>query len=106
MNGKKPMLAFEEALGKLLAAARRVKGVDRLPLREAVGRVLAEPVVSAIDVPPLDNSAMDGYAVRRADGPAAGARPKIAQRIPAGNVGHTLAPGTAARIFTGAPVPP
>ncbi|MDK9725462.1 MAG: molybdopterin molybdotransferase MoeA [Sterolibacteriaceae bacterium MAG5] len=106
MSAKKPLLPFEEALDKLLAAARRVKGVDRLPLWEAVGRVLAEPVVSAIDVPPLDNSAMDGYAVRLADVTAPGARLAIAQRIPAGNVGHTLAPGTAARIFTGAPVPP
>lgn len=106
MSAKKPLLPFEEALDKLLAAARRVKGVDRLPLREAVGRVLAEPVVSAIDVPPLDNSAMDGYAVRLADVTAPGARLAIAQRIPAGSVGHTLAPGTAARIFTGAPVPP
>jgi len=100
------MLSVDDALARVLAAARRVKGVDRVPLREATGRVLAEAVVSAIDVPPLDNSAMDGYAVRCADVPAAGARLTVAQRIPAGSVGHTLAPGTAARIFTGAPVPP
>lgn len=100
------MLSVDDAIARLLAAARRVKGVDRVPLSAATGRVLAEAVVSAIDVPPLDNSAMDGYAVRCADVPAAGTRLTIAQRIPAGSVGHTLAPGTAARIFTGAPVPP
>lgn len=100
------MLTVDDALARLLAAARRVKGVDRVPLREATGRVLAEAVVSTIDVPPLDNSSMDGYAVRCADVAAVGARLPVAQRIPAGSVGHTLAPGTAARIFTGAPVPP
>lgn len=99
------MLSVDEARDKLLTAARRVKGVDTVPLREAQGRILAEAVVSAIDVPPHDNSAMDGYAVRCADVTAPGARLAVAQRIPAGSVGHTLAPGTAARIFTGAPVP-
>jgi molybdopterin molybdotransferase len=54
-----------------------------------------------MNVPPLDNSAMDGYAVRVADGP----KLKVAQRIMAGSVGEALAPGTAARIFTGAPIP-
>jgi molybdopterin molybdotransferase len=101
-----PTISFDEALAKVLAAARRVKGEDRVPLREAVGRVLAEAVVSAIDVPPLDNSSMDGYAVRCADVAAPGATLVVAQRIPAGSVGHELAPGTAARIFTGAPIPP
>jgi len=103
---KKPLLDFDEALGRLLAAARCVKGTDHLPLTAAVGRVLAEPVVSAVTVPPLDNSAMDGYAVCLADVGAPGARLVVAQRIPAGSVGQALAAGTAARIFTGAPVPP
>jgi molybdopterin molybdotransferase len=68
--------------------------------------VLAEPVVSAIAVPPLDNSGMDGYAVRCADlGAIPGTLP-VSQRIQAGQVGLPLQPGTAARIFTGAPVPP
>ncbi|HEX8986797.1 MAG TPA: gephyrin-like molybdotransferase Glp [Rhodocyclaceae bacterium] len=101
-----PTISFDEALAKVLAAARRVKGEDRVPLREAAGRVLAEAVVSQINVPPLDNSSMDGYAVRCADVRAAGARLPVSQRIPAGSVGHELAPGTAARIFTGAPIPP
>jgi molybdopterin molybdotransferase len=103
---KKPLLEFDDALARLLSAARRVKGTDRVALAEAAGRVLIEPVVSGVTVPPLDNSAMDGYAVRLADCAAVGAKLTVAQRIPAGSVGHEIAPGTAARIFTGAPVPP
>lgn len=100
------MLTYDEALERLLAGARKVKGIDNVPLAEAAGRVLAEPILSTVDVPPLDNSGMDGYAVRCADVPVAGTSLPISQRIPAGSVGHTLEPGTAARIFTGAPVPP
>ena len=100
------VLSFDEALELLLARARKVKGTDRVPLTEATGRILAEPVLSTVDVPPLDNSGMDGYAVRCADVREAGAILRVAQRIPAGSVGHTLEPGTAARIFTGAPIPP
>jgi molybdopterin molybdochelatase len=72
----------------------------------ALGRVLAIPQTSAITVPPLDNSAMDGYAVRVADVAVAGTRLPVSQRILAGAVGASLQPGTAARIFTGAPIPP
>ena len=68
--------------------------------------MLADDVRSAIDVPPADNSAMDGYALRAADVPAAGTRLAVSQRIAAGTVGAALEPGTAARIFTGAPLPP
>jgi molybdopterin molybdotransferase len=100
------LLSFDEALERLLAGARKVKGTDRVPLADALGRVLAEPIRSGVDVPPLDNSGMDGYAVRCADVTTAGASLRVTQRIPAGCVGHTLEPGTAARIFTGAPVPP
>ncbi len=99
------MLSFDEARTRLLDAARKVKGVDRVPLADGLGRVLAESIRSTLDVPPLDNSGMDGYAVRCADVPAAGTALRVAQRIPAGSVGHALEPGTAARIFTGAPVP-
>jgi len=70
-----------------------------------LGRVLAEDVKSLVDVPPMDNTSMDGYAVRIADLNIA-SHLKIAQRIPAGSVGSQLEPGTAARIFTGAPIPP
>ena len=99
------MLSYEHALDKLLAAARPVEEVRSLPLTAALGRVLAAPQRSTVAVPPLDNSGMDGYAVRLADVPAAGASLPVSQRIPAGTVGTTLRPGTAARIFTGAPVP-
>lgn len=99
------LLSFDEALSRLLATATAIADSETVPTQAARGRVLATPLVSTIAVPPLDNSAMDGYAVRCADVPAAGTRLRIAQRITAGSVGHTLASGTAARIFTGAPVP-
>jgi molybdopterin molybdotransferase len=67
--------------------------------------VLAEDVHSLLDVPPADNSSMDGYALRSADVSAAGAVLPVAQRIPAGAVGAPLQPGNAARIFTGAQIP-
>ena len=76
-----------------------------MPTLEAHGRVLAADVISALAVPPLDNSQMDGYAVRTLDVPAAGTTLRVSQRIAAGHVGVPLEPGTAARIFTGAPVP-
>ena len=100
------LLQFDKARAQLVAAARRVNGVDRVPLNEALGRVLAEALIAPCDVPPFDNSGMDGYAVRCADLAAPGVVLPIAQRIAAGNVGQPLAAGTAARIFTGAPVPP
>ena len=102
---KQPMRPFEDMRAALLAAATPLSTVEQVPTAEALGWVLAVDQISSLDVPPLDNSSMDGYALRCADVPAAGARLVVAQRIPAGSVGHTLAPGTAARIFTGAPIP-
>ena len=102
---KQPMRPFEDMRAALLAAATPLSTVEQVPTAEALGRVLAVDQISSLDVPPLDNSSMDGYALRCADVPAAGARLVVAQRIPAGSVGHSLAPGTAARIFTGAPIP-
>jgi molybdopterin molybdotransferase len=99
------MLSFEQALESLLAAAQPVEEIRHVPLTAAAGRVLAAAQESTVAVPPLDNSAMDGYAVRCADVPAAGTCLPVAQRIPAGTVGTMLRPGSAARIFTGAPVP-
>ena len=99
------MLSFEQALERLLAAAQPVAEIRSQPLTAASGRVLALAQRSTVAVPPLDNSAMDGYAVRCADVTAAGVCLPVSQRIPAGTVGVTLQPGTAARIFTGAPVP-
>lgn len=100
------MLSFDEALEKLLAAAQPVSEVRKLPLLAASGRILAAAQVSTVAVPPLDNSSMDGYAVRAADITAVGISLPISQRIPAGSIGSELQPGTAARIFTGAPIPP
>jgi molybdopterin molybdotransferase len=99
------MLDFEDALGRLLAGAHAVRETETVPTQAVAGRVLAQGLRSTIDVPPLDNTSMDGYALRCADIPASGTRLAVAQRIPAGSVGHVLAPGTAARIFTGAPLP-
>ncbi len=72
---------------------------------DALGRTLARDMRSALDVPPADNSSMDGYALRAADVPAAGTVLPVSQRIPAGTVGSALLAGTAARIFTGAQLP-
>ncbi len=104
MNGS--MLSFDEAHARLLGFVRPVREVEMVDTMTAAGRVLAVAQRSGIDQPPMDNSAMDGYALRAADVPAAGVRLAVSQRIPAGSVGHALQPGTAARIFTGAPLPP
>jgi molybdopterin molybdotransferase len=98
------MLSVEDALARLLDRADPVE-VQTVPTLDAQGRLLAADVVSAMVVPPLDNSQMDGYAVRSVDVPAPGTTLRISQRIAAGHVGTALEPGTAARIFTGAPVP-
>jgi len=100
-----PLMALDDALASLLAKARPVLGTESVSTFEADGRVLAQDVVSALTVPPRDNSSMDGYAVRAADCAAVGTVLTVAQRIPAGSVGTPLAAGTAARIFTGAQIP-
>ena len=100
------MLSVQEALDFLLAAARPVKGTELISTLEANGRVLASAETSRIDVPPMDNTQMDGYAVRAADCVSGDATLTISQRIPAGHVGQPLSSGTAARIFTGALIPP
>ena len=105
MNGK-GLLSVDEALEVLLAGARPVSEIEQVPTLEASGRVLARAQASTMDVPPMDNSAMDGYALRLADVGAPGARLRVAQRIAAGALGKPLEPGTVARIFTGAPIPP
>lgn len=103
MNGN--ILSFDEAHERLLGFVRPVREIETVDTMMAAGRVLAAALHSTIDQPPMDNSAMDGYAVRAADVPVAGTRLPVSQRIPAGSVGHALQPGTAARIFTGAPLP-
>ncbi|WP_157359803.1 gephyrin-like molybdotransferase Glp [Caldimonas brevitalea] len=101
-----PLLSLEEALARLLAPVRPLADTETLPCVAALGRVLAEDLISPLDVPPLANSSMDGYAVRRADIPEPGSVLPLSQRVAAGQVGQPLAAGTAARIFTGAPLPP
>ena len=103
---KPPMLTAQQALDHLLSHAKPLSDTETLAMQVALGRVLAQSVNSLVDVPPLDNTSMDGYAVRTRDTNTPGQTLKIAQRIPAGSMGTQLEPGTAARIFTGAPVPP
>ena len=103
---KLPMLTAQQALDHLLSHAKPVEESESISMQATLGRVLAENVSSLVDVPPLDNTSMDGYAVRTADTQNSGSVLRIAQRIPAGSVGIQLEPGTAARIFTGAPIPP
>ena len=101
------LLSLDEVLTRLLAVARDrvIAETDKVDTFDGLGRVLARGVVSALDVPPADNTSMDGYAMRAADVLAAGTVLPVSQRIPAGVVGQPLQPGTAARIFTGAHVP-
>lgn len=105
MDKKQNMLSADEALSFLLARVRPANKTERIATADALGRVLAERLTSVVNVPPLDNSAMDGYAVRIADLINASTRLRVTQRIPAGTVGQPLEAGQAARIFTGAPVP-
>ena len=99
------MLSVTEAIATLVQAADRLVGVEAIALIEGLGRTLAADVVATIDVPPADNSAMDGYALRHADWTDESRALPLSQRIAAGSAPAPLAPGTAARIFTGAEIP-
>jgi molybdopterin molybdotransferase len=100
-----PPLSVEEAQRRSIAVARPV-GAERVMLRQARGRVLAEEVRARADAPPHDNSAMDGFALRASDGQA-GASLAIAGEVAAGHVApRPLGAGEAYRIMTGAPIPP
>ncbi len=101
-----PLMSLDEALDHVLKGAIVIPEHESVPSFEADGRVLAEDLVSQLQVPPQDNSSMDGYAIRLEDVPVAGVRLKVTQRIPAGHNGQALQAGEAARIFTGAPIPP
>jgi molybdopterin molybdotransferase len=106
MNTPRPPLkSLDEALAELLGHATILSGMEQITTFDGDGRVLARDMVAALHVPPQDNSAMDGYAVRCADVRVAGAVLPVSQRIPAGASGQSLQPGTVARIFTGAPIP-
>lgn len=102
-----PLMPIEEA-ERLIARIPPVEGIEDIPLAHARGRVLAADLVAPLDLPPFDNSAVDGYAVRHADLAAAGeTRMRVGARIMAGEPApRPIAPGEAVRIFTGAPMPP
>ena len=102
---RKPLKPLDEALQELLAHAQPLASVQQVDTFEADGRVLLQAAVSPLQVPPQDNSAMDGYAVRAAECVSGEAVLPVSQRIPAGTSPEALAIGTVARIFTGAPVP-
>ena len=108
-QGMPYMLSVEEAKHRILGMFQPLEP-ERKPILQALGQVLAEDVVSTLDIPPLANSAMDGYAVQAADLVAAsGENPvtlPVAFRLQAGDPAtEPLAPGSAARIMTGAPLP-
>ena len=102
---RSPLMSLDEALGQVLGQVRVLEETESIAVIDADGRFLAEDLISALQVPPQDNSAMDGYAVRTEDLQSPGAKLQVTQRIPAGHYGHALMPGEAARIFTGAPIP-
>ncbi|NCX45244.1 MAG: molybdopterin molybdenumtransferase MoeA, partial [Betaproteobacteria bacterium] len=99
------MLSLNDALEELLDAARPVSEVQLLNTLESDGRVLAADQIADINVPPMDNSQMDGYALCSADLDA-NDRFSVSQRIPAGHLAQSLQAGTVARVFTGAFIPP
>ena len=104
-SGLDGLLNYEAAVEQLVGAAEPLRDRCTLGLRDALGSVLAEPVISTIYVPGWDYSAMDGYAVRSGDCALPGAQLPVSQRVPAGVSPQPLAAGSVARIFTGAPIP-
>jgi molybdopterin molybdotransferase len=99
------VLSVSEAITSLLGSSQRLVESEEVDLISALGRTLARDVIATVDVPPTDNSAMDGYALRHGDWQDAETGLPLSQRIAAGSVPLALEPGTAARIFTGAEVP-
>lgn len=98
------LMPVEVALEMILAKVPPAPSCETVYLEQAVGRVLADSPQASVDVPPADNSSMDGYAVRMSDVSAGKALP-VSQRIPAGQAPQPLAKGSVARIFTGAEIP-
>lgn len=96
---------IDQALQQILANLSPVVGEQSVPIGAALHRVVAQRINAPLAVPGYDNSAMDGYAVNSADLSAGITQFPVSQRIAAGSVGQTLSPATAARIFTGAPIP-
>jgi molybdopterin molybdotransferase len=105
-EARPPLKSLDDALAELLAHAGALVGTESVSTFDSDGRVLAQDVVSGLHVPPQDNSSMDGYAVRCEDVQQSGALLQVSQRIAAGSSGKPLRAKNAARIFTGAPIPP
>ena len=109
MTAEKPprqtLKPLDDALAELLGFAQPLTGTEQVATFEADGRVLAQELASNLQVPPQDNSSMDGYAVRCADLASGWVALPVSQRIPAGSTGAELAQKSVARIFTGAPIP-
>jgi molybdopterin molybdotransferase len=105
VSSRPPLLPLDDALARLLEHARPLSSSDSVSTFDADGRVLARDLVSPLQVPPQDNSSMDGYAVRAKEIADEGVTLPVSQRIAAGGAAQPLEPGTAARIFTGASVP-
>ncbi|MDP2380436.1 MAG: molybdopterin molybdotransferase MoeA, partial [Pseudohongiella sp.] len=101
---KADLIPVEQALAHLLSVVTDRVTPEIVSVSQADGRVLLDDVIAACDVPPCDNSAMDGYALNSKD-QQTGKQYEVSARIPAGSAPATLAPGTLARIFTGAPLP-
>lgn len=102
---KSGLTPIDQALDRLLASLRPIEERETVPILGARGRILAVAIEAGMDVPPHDNSAMDGYAVRALDTTGAEVTLPVGQRIAAGQIGDPLRAGEAARIFTGAPMP-
>lgn len=98
------LTAVEEAISHILARAKALTGSETVSLADSLGRVLAEDHHVPADVPPADNSAVDGYAVRTQDLVAGQSLP-VSARVPAGQAPMAIEPGTAVRIFTGSEIP-
>jgi molybdopterin molybdotransferase len=103
--GRAPLMSLADAMTDLLGRVGALTAIETVDTFDADHRVLAQDLVSALQVPPNDNSSMDGYAVRAADVSEPGKVLRVSQRIAAGHAGQPLEPGTCARIFTGAPMP-
>lgn len=99
------LLPLEKALEALLASARPVTGTEEVALGASLNRILAQDQAVPADVPPADNSAVDGYALRCRDLTDTGTTLPVSARIAAGHAAAPLTPGTAARIFTGSEIP-
>ena len=102
----KPLMSLDDALAIMMSHVQSITAVESVSTWDGDGRVLAQDVVSELAVPALDNTSMDGYALRSSDVSHVGARLRVTQRIPAGSHGQAVQVGEAARIFTGAPIPP